>query len=136
MTSAAQGTRHRASSAASAGLSCSAPTATSTAPFTVWARSSVPAEYIGDLRGEGEGVKGLEEHSLDAEVGEAALVGALHLGGKQHHRDVSGGGIAAQFAKGCGAIHSGHHDVEKNGVGLLLDGLLIPASGRIDIRKN
>src|SRR5271157_6623856 len=81
-----------------------------------------PPQRAGDLLGERQRVKGLEENGLNAEVGEALLIGALHLGGEQQDGDVGGGGIAAQFAEGCGAVHAGHHDVEENGVGLVLDG--------------
>ena len=31
-------------------------------------------------------------------------------------------GIFAQFAEGGGPVHSGHHDVEQNGVGIVFGG--------------
>src|SRR5580658_1274494 len=83
---------------------------------------SAPAQHAGNLRGQRERVEWLEEYSLDAQVGKAALVGALHLGGQQQHRDARRGGILPQLAEGGWAVQSGHHDVQKNGVRLVVDG--------------
>ena len=76
----------------------------------------------GDLGGERERVKRLEEYGLDSEIGEAALVRALHLGGEQQHGNVGCDGIVAQFAEGGWTVHAGHHYVEQDCIGILLDG--------------
>jgi hypothetical protein len=56
---------------------------------------SLPTQGIGDFRMKRERVEGLEEHALHAEIGEAALVGALHLGREQEHGNFGGRGIPA-----------------------------------------
>ena len=88
------------------------------------------------MLGEGERVEGFEEHGIDAQIREAALVGALHLGGEQQHGDAGRGGVLAQFAKDGGAIHPRHHHVQQDGVGLALDGArqaLGAGAGRYDL---
>src|ERR1039458_479254 len=82
----------------------------------------LPAQYICNLVGEGQRVKRLEENCFNAEIGKAPLVGALHLGCEQQNRNLSGGRIGAQLAESTGSIHAWHHDVEKDGVWLMLDG--------------
>ena len=53
----------------------------------------LPAEDLGDLLGEGEGVEGFEEDAGEAEAGEAALIDSLDLGGEQEDGDVGDGGV-------------------------------------------
>ena len=81
-----------------------------------------PAEGLRDLLGEGEGIEGLEEYPCDTEVGEAALVDSLDLGGEEDDGDVRDGGILLHEAEGGGAIDFGHHDVHDDGVGVFASG--------------
>ncbi len=79
----------------------------------------LPAESVGDLLGEGEGVEGFEEDGDDTEAVEAALVDALDLGGEEEDGD--GGDLwdRLHVAEGGGAVDAGHHDVHEDGVGVL-----------------
>jgi hypothetical protein len=47
----------------------------------------IPAESVGNLVGKRERVERLEKDCLDAEIGEAPLVGPLHLGSQQQNGD-------------------------------------------------
>jgi hypothetical protein len=76
-----------------------------------------PAEGLGDLLGEGEGVEGFEEDSGKAEAGEAALVDSLDLGGEQEDGDLVDGGVFLHGFEGGGAVDARHHDVHEDGVG-------------------
>ena len=86
------------------------------------AGESFPAKDAGDLLSKREGVEGFEKDGLHAEIGEAALVGSLDFGGEEQDGDQSGEGILAEFAEGGGSVHAWHHDIEEDGVRLMLDG--------------
>jgi hypothetical protein len=85
-------------------------------------RLVLPAEDLGDLLGEGEGIKGFEEDSGEAEAGEAALIDSLDLCGEQKDGDVGDGGVFPHGFEGGGAIDPRHHDIHEDGVGLLGSG--------------
>lgn len=80
-----------------------------------------PAEDVGYLLRQCEGVEGLEEDGGDVEVGEAALVDTLDLGGEQKDRDFGDGRGVLHGAEGSGAVYTGHHDIHQDGVWLFGD---------------
>ncbi len=71
---------------------------------------------------ERQGIEGFEENGRDAKAGKAALIDSLDLGGEEEDGDVGDGGDCLHKSEGAGPVDAGHHDVHKDGVGMLRGG--------------